>query len=220
MKTMQQGVALYSDTVISVCKSTWKIHENWLMLPNVTKVNVTKANVTTPPPPPHDSPSLSFSCFLFLSLSSFFRRLQVSRGGASAADMGGAGRSEPPQRQQLLLHDPVVQQPHPQADERESGAREGDGGGQGEVQERPGCHPCAMWVPIPRAHYLKRHLLSTLCKGTHSANGRTLAEHELSTLSAVLMESIMQWHFRHDWSSAQGYGKRIAHKHSQWKCKY
>lgn len=75
-----------------------------------------------------------------LSLAPALRRRQVPRGRARPPDVAGEGRGQPAERQQLLLHDPVVQRPHPPADQREDSAREGDGGGQGEVQDLAGRH--------------------------------------------------------------------------------
>ncbi len=86
----------------------------------------------------HCTPLSSHHLFLphrfFLSL---LRRLQICRGGACPADLGGTRGGKPQKRQQLLFHDPVLQQPHSPADEWEGRPWEGDGGGQGEVQKRP-----------------------------------------------------------------------------------
>ncbi len=67
---------------------------------------------------------------------SLLRRLQICRGGACPADLGGTRGGKPQKRQQLLFHDPVLQQPHPPL-MSEKPPMEGDGGGQGEVQKRP-----------------------------------------------------------------------------------
>lgn len=99
--------------------------------------------------------------WLFLSLSPHLlaRRRQVSRSGACAPDLVGTRRSQPQERQQLLLHDPVVQRPHPPADRREESAREGDGGGQRKVQDCSVRHTWSMWVLCSPLHTHRRRCI-------------------------------------------------------------
>lgn len=75
---------------------------------------------------------------VILSVALALRWRQVPWGRARPPDVAGERRSQSPQCQQLLLHDPVVQRPHPPADQREDSAWERDGGGQREVQDLAG----------------------------------------------------------------------------------
>ena len=86
------------------------------------------------------------------------RRRQVSRSGARALDLAWTRRSQPQERQQLLLHDPVLQRPHPPADGREEPAREGDGGGQRQVQDRSVWYSGSMWVLCSQSHTLQTEI--------------------------------------------------------------
>lgn len=64
---------------------------------------------------------------------SFFRWFQILRSRADLAYLDWARRGEPSQRQQLLFHDPVGQQPRPPPSEWESCPWERHGRSKGEV---------------------------------------------------------------------------------------
>lgn len=82
----------------------------------------------------------------FSHLCPHARWRQVCWRSACAVDLVGTRRSQPQERQQLLLHDTVVQQPHPPTNGWEESAWEGDGRGQRKVQDGSVWHPGSVWV--------------------------------------------------------------------------
>lgn len=76
----------------------------------------------------------------------FFRWFQILRSRADLAHLDWTRRGKPSQCQQLLLHDPVSQQPRPPPGEWESHPWERHGRSQGEVQAGPFWNSHSMWV--------------------------------------------------------------------------
>lgn len=78
----------------------------------------------------------------------FSRWFQILRSRADLAHLDWARRGEPSQCQQLLLHDPIGQQPRPSPGEWESCPWERHGGSKGEVQAGPFWNSHSVWVEI------------------------------------------------------------------------
>lgn len=78
----------------------------------------------------------------------FSRWFQILRSRADLAHLDWARRGEPSQCQQLLLHDPIGQQPHPSPGEWESCPWERHGRSKGEVQAGPFWNSHSVWVEI------------------------------------------------------------------------